>query len=226
MPYIPNMQFVFADNILYQSPQDEQRHCIVRQKALGNVHLPTGRIVACDPYILEDIEFPFAVEVTPGDYPVILTVANCRDRPDIRFGSPRIAFARIQVRDEMPVTWEMALYPGQNAGQFKDDEITGYGVDAGTGCFMDQAAVPILEARAGGDKNDTYFDAVMEAKYSLPDVLAGNFVVDESKNLNMILFQSGWGDGYYASYWGFNAQHEPVCLVTDFNILTDDEPEA
>jgi hypothetical protein len=34
------------------------------------------------------------------------------------------------------------------------------------------------------------------------------------------MFQSGWGDGFYASYWGLDARGEPVCLVTDFSVLT------
>jgi Protein of unknown function (DUF4241) len=34
-----------------------------------------------------------------------------------------------------------------------------------------------------------------------------------------VIFSAGWGDGFYASYWGLNAKGEPLKLVTDFNVL-------
>jgi hypothetical protein len=33
------------------------------------------------------------------------------------------------------------------------------------------------------------------------------------------MFESGWGDGVYISYWGFDANDAPACLVTDFSVL-------
>lgn len=39
---------------------------------------------------------------------------------------------------------------------------------------------------------------------------------------NAILFPSGWGDGVYASYWGYDMA---VCLVTDFELIGDEEDE-
>jgi hypothetical protein len=38
-------------------------------------------------------------------------------------------------------------------------------------------------------------------------------------DLHVALFSSGMGDGAYTSYWGFDAGGEPVCLLTDFDIL-------
>ena len=32
-------------------------------------------------------------------------------------------------------------------------------------------------------------------------------------------FTSGYGDGSYGSYWGFDDNDEVVCLVTDFLVL-------
>ena len=36
---------------------------------------------------------------------------------------------------------------------------------------------------------------------------------------NIICFSSGWGDGSYASYFGFDADGRPSALVTDFAVL-------
>src|SRR4051812_37031399 len=36
---------------------------------------------------------------------------------------------------------------------------------------------------------------------------------------NRVVFTSGFGDGYYASYWGLDEQDAPVCTVTDFHVV-------
>jgi len=44
---------------------------------------------------------------------------------------------------------------------------------------------------------------------------------------NCVAFSSGWGDGVYASYFGYSTAHDVVCLVTDFDVLwREDFPEA
>ena len=35
------------------------------------------------------------------------------------------------------------------------------------------------------------------------------------------MFSSGWGDGFYTSWWGLNAAGEVVELVTDFELLVE-----
>ncbi|WP_277949839.1 DUF4241 domain-containing protein [Priestia endophytica] len=47
----------------------------------------------------------------------------------------------------------------------------------------------------------------------------GNLILDEEHNLNALVFSSGYGDGFYASYWGIDEKGHVVSLVTDFNIL-------
>src|SRR5207245_1034675 len=37
---------------------------------------------------------------------------------------------------------------------------------------------------------------------------------------NLIICSSGAGDGFYATYWGLSADGIPVCLVTDFGLLS------
>ncbi|NET37521.1 MAG: DUF4241 domain-containing protein [Cyanothece sp. SIO1E1] len=43
-----------------------------------------------------------------------------------------------------------------------------------------------------------------------------NVVVNEANGANVIAFSSGWGDGGYASYWGYDAKGNLASLVTDF----------
>ena len=37
----------------------------------------------------------------------------------------------------------------------------------------------------------------------------------------MVAFSSGFGDGRYASYWGFDEENNLTCLVTDFGVLLE-----
>jgi len=38
---------------------------------------------------------------------------------------------------------------------------------------------------------------------------------------NVAIFQAGWGDGFYAVYWGLDGQGKPVALLTDFQTYSD-----
>src|SRR4029078_4230104 len=36
---------------------------------------------------------------------------------------------------------------------------------------------------------------------------------------NIVMFTSGWGDGFYASWFGYDAQGRVAALVTDFAVV-------
>jgi hypothetical protein len=46
-----------------------------------------------------------------------------------------------------------------------------------------------------------------------------NVVLDSTTGANIVAFDSGYGDGIYASFFGYDAQDRPVCLITDFEVL-------
>nr|MCU0910302.1 DUF4241 domain-containing protein [Paracoccaceae bacterium] len=52
-----------------------------------------------------------------------------------------------------------------------------------------------------------------------------DFVVTRA-GLSMAVFSSGWGDGWYASYWGFDQSGCLCALVTDFGVLDGGYPYA
>ncbi|WP_327416628.1 DUF4241 domain-containing protein [Streptomyces sp. NBC_01233] len=111
---------------------------------IGDVTLPTGRVVACDPFVClgEGEAEPFSVVVDPARYRAEAAIATL-----VRLGVPegprphtRVAAARLVIRDTPTVRWEMAVAEGQDPAVLGEDEFYGYGVDAGTGCFHDAAA--------------------------------------------------------------------------------------
>jgi hypothetical protein len=87
----------------------------------GNLVLPTGRIVACDPLTSPEIP-PFTVSVLPNEYPVILSVANFNNNDQ------RVAYAMLRFDDKKPVRWKMALLPNQDVSSLKEAEVFYYGV--------------------------------------------------------------------------------------------------
>ncbi|GHO43679.1 hypothetical protein KSX_18420 [Ktedonospora formicarum] len=50
-----------------------------------------------------------------------------------------------------------------------------------------------------------------------------NANLDEQTGANIIAFYSGWGDGCYGSYFGYDEQEQPICLLTNFDVLNDEE---
>jgi hypothetical protein len=175
--------------------------------SIGPLRLPSGRVVACDGFIWEGL--PFERTLPPGEYPVLVAVARLGD-------DERIAFARIQCTDAKVVRWAMATCPGQDATSLKKDEIFGYGVDSGIGAFMALEAIGNLEKMGSSPELFTsrLIDEMEKTYRSTRD-----WARIETKSGNGVLFSSGYGDGFYASYFGFDAQGQISALVTDFGII-------
>lgn len=45
-----------------------------------------------------------------------------------------------------------------------------------------------------------------------------------STRLNVVMFSSGWGDGFYPTYGGFNDSGDLMNVVTDFQVFDDGYP--
>ena len=185
----------------------------------GELDLPTGRVVACDPFVYlgtGDIE-PFTVTVAPGRYRVEAAVATLTRPDEAPSDRPhrRVAAARLVVRDEPTVSWELALRPGQDPADLGDDEFYGYGVDAGTGCFYDAAAeqgFPEAEEDEG-----PLWDAFEDSDWSE----GPHLIRSPGTGHTLAAFTSGWGDGAYPTWTGRGADGEVTCFVTDFFVAPD-----
>jgi uncharacterized protein DUF4241 len=176
----------------------------------GDLVLPTGRLVASDAFIVDAM--PFTLEVPAGPHPVSVVHAAFED------GDRRVAAALVRFADRDPVRWELALVPGQDPRVLGPDEIFGYAVDSGTGAFTSPEAVDRLK-----DEDDyaTYGKALLAAipGKTLTDPLTAAVEVDPASGANVVAFASGFGDGAYPSYAGFDSEGNVVVVVTDFGIL-------
>jgi hypothetical protein len=186
----------------------------------GELWLPTGHVVACDPFVYlgQGDSEPFTVAVAPGRYRVDAAVATLTRPGEPPSDTPhqRVAAARLVIRDEPPVSWELALLPGQDPAALGDDEFYGYGVDAGTGCFHDAAADGAFADTAEADEGPLW-DAFEDSDWAArPHV-----VTDPETGHTVAAFTSGWGDGAYPTWIGRSASGEVTCFVTDFFVAPD-----
>ena len=182
---------------------------------VGEIILPTGKLVVCDPLITNDMK-AFQIHFPDGIFPVLLhkeKESNC------------VAYSEIVFREEEIIEWKLATTEGQNISELKEGEIFGYPVESGMGCFMDletQECLSILEKklfhRKGADFmgiyeeffHDHFFDengAIDQYAFLKPD---------EDKPGNIFAFETGYGEGFYASYIGFGQNSQPVKVVTEF----------
>ena len=187
----------------------------LRLRDAGHLLVTSGRVVACDPFTSPETE-PFTRVAPTGRHAVVLSVAHFED------GDQRVAGAMLRLGDGQPARWEMALLAAEELAELAEGEMFGYGVDSGTGCFMDEEAAQALARKM--DEDESYSDELideMEKTYVHTWSWANVGLGDGGANL--VAFSTGVGDGLYASYFGLDAEGRPVSLVTDFSLFELEE---
>jgi hypothetical protein len=175
---------------------------------IGNIIIKDGYIVACDPFIYNN-DLPFSNKFPTGYFPVELAIAQIGD-------DERVAFARIKFSNETPSSWTIAVCDGEDISKFNDDEVIGYGVDAGTGAFMDiSGAEEFISFLTEKENNFQILIDEMEKNYKH----TWDWLLWNRNNTNVAMFKSGWGDGVYATYIGYDGTGCICRLVTDFAVI-------
>ncbi len=207
MEHLENIKKLFSKNFV-ENP-------LIETFEAGKIILPTGRLIACDPLITNDMK-EFKIHFPQGEFPVL--VHKERD-------SNCIAYVEVVFGEEEIVEWKLATTEDQNIEELKGEEIFGYPVESGMGCLMDfetQDCLNHLENRLFHRKgaefmgiyeeffHDHFFDengAIDQFAFLKPD---------EEKPGNLFAFETGYGDGFYASYIGFGIDNQPIKLLTEF----------
>lgn len=187
---------------------------------IGTVNFPTGKIFACDPLVELQDALPYIQTIPSGTYPVKICVV-----PSEKYGN-RYACVKVEVSREKPVRYELAITGNENLDEeLNDGDFFGFGVDSGMGCVADiktQSAFKTywnkrLEEDSDIDPyNDLFEDLLEENAKAHPKYQRSggdwlNWTVPNT-DLNLPIFASGWGDGDYPVYFGFDAKGE-VCAV-------------
>lgn len=176
---------------------------------IGKLKVETGELVACDPVMLHDSE-PFIHQFPIGQYPVHLAIAKTRN-------DQRVAFARVYFSSNPVSKWEFALLKGQNNTSIFSDSIYGYGVDAGLGLFLDKAAAKAYNELY--DKDPGLFEKTFLEEMDKFDPHNHSCLLYDFNGHNLAAFSTGYGDGFYATYVGYDKQGNICRLLTDFGVV-------
>jgi len=188
-------------------------HSVINVHAVGELKLPTGSLIAQDPRWEHPRVPPFTVPVPPGQYPVIVSISHWDQSPTAGVASPLrlVNAAKLVVADQPVASWELALQPGQDPTALAEGQFFGFGVDSGTGSFLDAAASHHLRPLRQ-DREWTQAIAAISAQGAIG-------IPTADPDLNIIVFKCGMGDGSYPVWIGRAASQEPVCFVADLELL-------
>lgn len=178
--------------------------------AIGNVSLPSGKVIVRDPLVyLNRDEKPYFTEVPKGDFPVTIAVVKMEEWGD------RYAAVKVEFTKEKPVIYREALIGIEELEGVQKDDIFGFSVDAGLGCITDPEVVPyvdkFIEELDVENIYDDYFAELFAKSYQedprnqrdLGDWINWNI---PGTDYHIPMFASGFGDGLYPVYFGYDAQ--------------------
>jgi hypothetical protein len=181
------------------------------------VILPTGRLVVTDPFPVPDAS-AFSLQVAPGYYPIIISQAYDITTNRLEF----YAAASICFTDYKPVTWYLAVPPGQDPTGVEERELVGQPVDSGAIAFMSLEGAEAFRRQMflwgifseGRFSNTHNFYSGMKdlKKVNSPGDFAYSRINDET---DMFIF--GTDDGVKVSYWGYDQNGQIACLLTDLS---------
>lgn len=183
---------------------------------IGEVNLPTGEILACDPLVeLEDAK-TFIQRVPTGKYPVKISVVPSKEYGD------RYACVKVEFSKNKPVIYELAVTGvEEDMDEANENEFYGFGIDAGMGCVVDKKTQEeyikyweklVEEEEADNPFDDIFDDLLTESAKKYPKYQReygdwANWTIPNT-DLNIPIFTSGWGDGYYSCYFGYDKDGE------------------
>lgn len=208
MTHIDNIKKLFSKNFV-ENP-------LLETYEVGKIHISSGKIVASDPLISPD-HSAFTQEFPKGDFPVLVhkeRESNCIAYSEIVFDKNKIA-----------ENWKLALCNEQNLKDLKEDEIYGFLVESGMGSLMDidaQASLNALEQELFHKKGVDFmgiYEEFFHAHFFDEKGAIDQFAVlkpYDGKKENIIAFETGYGEGFYASYIGYSKDNQPVKLISEF----------
>lgn len=199
---------------------------------MGTVMLPTGNIIVCDPLVyLHEDTLPYMTKVPVGTY-AIETLAAEVEENYFRYIATRICFT-----EEKPVRYELALTGKEDLSDREAVDSVGFPVDAGLAtitdvkvrdayCAFEQAW---YEKNSDGNLYDDFFADVFAESYKKAPRFQRkegdwiNFVIPGTK-YSIPMIQSGFGDGIYPVYFGYDKDDRICRLVVEY-IFCDMEKE-
>jgi hypothetical protein len=187
---------------------------------IGNVSLPSGKIVVRDPLVyLSSDEKPYFIQVPKGNFPVTVAVVKSEDWGD------RYAVVKVEFTKEKPVVYREALIGIEDLEDVTEDDFFGFSVDAGLGCITDAEVLPfvdqfVAETEVDNVYDDYFADIFAQSYRDFPDNQrdAGDWInwTVPNTDYQIPMFASGFGDGSYPVYFAYDANNEICGLYIQF----------
>ena len=196
---------------------------------ISKLTVTDGNIIAADPFIGIYDNMPSYTQTIPaGQYDVKACIARRND--DVR-----IAAVIVEITDEEPVRFSMALNGTESPEEIEDlaeDEFFGFPVGAGLASIFDEtslAAYLDFESKwyaQNPDKNlyDDFFAEKFEESYRIfphTQRKEGDYIdfIVPGTEYHIPMFSTGFGNGYYPVYFGYSNDNEVCCFVIEFIAL-------
>ena len=194
---------------------------------MGEIEFPTGDILVRDPLVwLNRDEKAYLTSVPRGKYRIETLVVKL-DEDHYRY-----ALSRVRFTESIPKIYYEALKGDENLDDVDGDSIFGFNVDAGLATIVD------VETRntycdfkdkwyaENSDKNiyDDFFAEVFAKNAEENPVYQReggdwiNFKIPNSE-LSIPMIQSGFGDGRYPVYFGYDENGKLCDLVVEYIYL-------
>ncbi len=189
-----------------------------------DVRFPTGSIIVSDPicYLGTDYVTYLKQIIPAGKYPV--TISSVKTE----LLGTRIAGMKMKITEETPVSYRMADAYMYKDG-FRKDAFSGFGVDAGMAAFCDERTAEAYreyndrwhEEHPDGNFYDDHLAELFAQSYEqYPDLQreGGDFIryTIPDTEYEMVMAATGFGDGFYSVFWGYDEKDRPAELVTLF----------
>jgi hypothetical protein len=192
----------------------------------GQLRLPSGRLVACDPFAMLEPGNNAFVSVPPGTYPVFVTLADVSDAQDR--SHIREAYVTLAITEGTETRRKALALVREGATQpiLADGEFAGFGVDSGTACFVDDRSVATCmppaetwyEALFDNGRDDSWF-SLMDDPEHIRAGLANIVLPLANDGENIVIVHSGWGDGAYPVVGSYDATGHLLAVHIDFGVI-------
>jgi len=199
----------------------------------GKLKLPSGKLIVCDPFAgMSKSENSF-IQIPPGEYEVIVTLADVS--PNLDGSHIREAYASLIIDANASENSRKFLELSQSGvpsnQPLNSGEFFGYGVDAGTSCFADAETIeqdmPDQETWYEGlfesDDTNCWFNQMDDDKLIRNGI--ANIPLPMNNGNNLILFHSGWGDGFYPVVGSYDSNGVLIAVHTDFFVVQSPEDD-
>jgi Protein of unknown function (DUF4241) len=209
---------------------------VIRVQTDATLTLTSGHVTfddptdPCPPHLcpLRQGVLPETPPVPPGQYPVHLIVADITDADGAPDVTSKVAAVRLVVRDEPAVAWDIHEdYPDGRLAPEGGQTVEGNTVVGLTDCQMCgtfyfreliESAIHLGGQAASytAENTDDWFVEAIGTGFLENNGFPSDWTEDA-----MVMFPTGWTPGYYRTWAGRGTDGALTCLLTDFEVLSE-----